>query len=327
MTKPVLFALNASQAFGQRVANHLGLNLAVHEERTFEDGEHKIRPLESVRQRRVYILSSLHTDVHLSVNDKLSRLLMFIGALKDASAREITLVLPYLAYARKDRRTKPRDPLSLRYLAAMLEVLGTDRIVALEVHNPAAFQNAFRCINEHLGSALLLTQYFAPKLKDTHDIVIISPDTGGYKRAHEFRLRLEQHLQRAVGSAFVEKIRSSGKLFHGRLVGEVQGATAIIVDDMIVTGSTLLYAARTCKAQGAERVIATAAHGLFNEAANESLGDPVLDQIVICDSVPPWRLHNARVTNKLEILDTSAFFAQVIRRIHAGESLTQLMNY
>jgi len=327
MPIPLIFALNSSRDIGTRIAGHLGIALASHEERAFEDGEHKTRPLESVRDRRVFVLSSLYSDTELSVNDKLCRLLMFTGAIRDASAQEIILIVPYLAFARKDRRTKPRDPVSLRYLAAMLEVVGTDRIVILEAHNLAAYQNAFRCVAEHLDSAVLLMPQLASRLRNQAKIVIISPDTGGYKRAQDFRQRLEKSLERPVGSAFVEKLRSGGELFHGRLVGDVAGATALIVDDLIVTGRTLVHAARACKAGGATRVIAVAAHGLFNAAANEILADPALERIVVSDSVPPWRLNNQSVINKLEIIDSSPFLAQAISRIQEGGSLTELMKH
>lgn len=325
MSVPLLFALNASREQGARVAARLGLSLGRHEERSFEDGEHKIRPLESVRGRHVFVLTSLHSDAQLSVNDKLCRLLMFTGCLRDASAREITLVFPYLAYARKDRRTKARDPLSLRYLAEMLEALGADRVVTLEVHNPAAYQNAFRCVAEHLEAAAVLVPHLVPQLRSEGDIAVVSPDTGGYKRAQGFRRRLEKALGRETGSAFVEKLRSSGELFHGRLVGRVSGATVIIVDDMIVTGRTLVHAARACKAEGAARVIAVAAHGVFHGTANQVLADPALDRIVICDTVPPRGLQNERMGARLEIVDTAAFLAEAIGRIHGEGSLTELV--
>ncbi|MCK4867236.1 MAG: ribose-phosphate pyrophosphokinase-like domain-containing protein, partial [Alphaproteobacteria bacterium] len=139
-----LFALNASRAFGERVAERLGIALGQHEERDFEDGEHKARPLENARGRDVFVVQSLYGEAGESVNDKLLRLLFFIGALKDASAAEVTAVVPYLGYARKDRKTKSRDPVTTRYVAALFEAVETERVVTIDVHNLAAFQNAFR---------------------------------------------------------------------------------------------------------------------------------------------------------------------------------------
>src|SRR5271157_3325629 len=140
-----LFALEASKELGASIAARLGARLAAHEERDFEDGEHKARPLEPVAGADVYVIHSLHGDPIQSPNDKLCRLLFFIGALKDAGANRVTGVVPYLCYARKDRRTKSLDPVTTRYVASMFEGVGTDAIVTLEVHNPAAFENAFRC--------------------------------------------------------------------------------------------------------------------------------------------------------------------------------------
>ena len=139
-----LFALHATAELGAAVAAALGRPLAAHEEREFEDGEHKARPLEAVRGADVFVLQSLHGGPEQSANDKLCRLLFFIGALKDSGAARVTALVPYLCYARKDRRTKPNDPVTTRYVASLFEAVGTDAVVTLDVHNPAAFENAFR---------------------------------------------------------------------------------------------------------------------------------------------------------------------------------------
>ena len=161
-----LFALGASRAFGEAVAARLAVALAPHEERDFEDGEHKARPLVSVRGSDVFVIHSLYGDATQSANDKLVRLLFFIGALKDAAAARVTAVVPYLAYARKDRKSKSGDPVTTRYVAGLFEAVGTDRVVTLDVHNLAAFQNAFRCRTEHLEANSLFVAHFAPLLPD-----------------------------------------------------------------------------------------------------------------------------------------------------------------
>jgi len=204
-----LFALNESRELGARVAAALGQPLATHEERGFEDGEHKARPLQSVRGADVFVLQSLYGGPELSVNDKLCRLLFFIGALKDASARRVTAVLPYLCYARKDRKSKPRDPVTTRYVARLLESVGTDRVVTLDVHNLAAYQNAFRCAADHLDAMRLFVEHFVP-LAARAEVTVVSPDLGGVKRAEEFRQALSRRLGREAGGAFLEKYRSAG---------------------------------------------------------------------------------------------------------------------
>ena len=217
-----LFALNASRDFGLRVAGELGAPLARHEEREFEDGEHKARPLESVRERDVYVVHSLYADERNSVNDKLVRLLFFVGALRDASARRVTAVIPYLCYARKDRRSKPRDPVSTRYVASLLEAVGADRVVTLDVHNLAAYENAFRIQAEHLEARNLFADSFGPMV-GAGEVAVVSPDIGGVKRAEAFREALERRLGRPLGRAFMEKSRSEGVVSGDTLVGDEIG--------------------------------------------------------------------------------------------------------
>ncbi|MGH9340200.1 MAG: ribose-phosphate diphosphokinase [Acidobacteriota bacterium] len=146
-----------------------------------------------------------------SSNDKLCRLLFFIGALRDASAGRVTAVVPYLCYPRKDRQTKARDPVTTRYIAQLFEAVGTDRVITLDVHNLAAFQNAFRCQTDHLDSRKLFVDHFRTLLPD-EDVVVISPDAGGIKRAELFREALGRAFQRGLPSAFMEKRRSEGKV-------------------------------------------------------------------------------------------------------------------
>jgi hypothetical protein len=140
-----LFAVETTRDYGLRVAQHLDLVLGEHEERAFEDGEHKIRPLIDVRRHDVFVMHSLYGEAEQSPNDKLCRLLFFIRALKDAGADRVTAVVPYLCYARKDRRTQPRDPITTKYVARLFEASGADAVITLDVHNLAAFENAFRC--------------------------------------------------------------------------------------------------------------------------------------------------------------------------------------
>ncbi len=204
-----LFALQATSALGAAVAAALDQNLAAHEEREFEDGEHKTRPLETVRGADVYVLHSLNGETDQNANDKLCRLLFFIGALEDAGAARVTALAPYLCYSRKDRRTKPNDPVTTRYVAALFEAVGTDAVVTLDVHNPAAFENAFRCPTVALTAAPLFVDY-AKALGDER-LCVVSPDTGGAKRADLFHEALEAALGRPVGKAFADKRRSAGR--------------------------------------------------------------------------------------------------------------------
>jgi ribose-phosphate pyrophosphokinase len=319
-----LFALNATREFGARVADRLGIELSAHEEREVEDGEHKARPLESVRGRHCYVVQSLHGGPAQSAHDKLCRLLFFLGALRDASAASVSAVVPYLCYARKDRKTKPRDPVTTRYVAALFEAVGVDRVVTLDVHNLAAFQNSFRCRTDHLQSLPLFVEQFAP-LARTEPVVVVSPDIGGAKRARAFGEALERVAQREVATAFVEKHRSGGIVTGGALAGDVKNRVAIIVDDLISSGGTILRAALACRELGARNVFAVATHGLFVDNAVNVIADDALDQVVVTDSVPPFRLDPAAARGKLVVLESAPLFAEAIRRIHEGGSISELV--
>lgn len=318
-----LFALSATAELGKAVADRLGQPLSLHEERDFEDGEHKARPLDPVIGQDVYVIQSLHGGPTMSANDKLCRLLFFIGAVKDAGAARVTAVVPYLCYARKDRRTKPNDPVTTRYIAEMFEAVGTDVIVTLEVHNPAAFENAFRCRTVTLTGTPLFVDY-AKKLKD-ETLCVVSPDTGGAKRAELFREMLEAACGRPVGKAFAEKHRSAGIVSGDLFVGDTAESTALVIDDLISTGGTLLRAAKAARKAGARRVVALVTHGLFMTGAAEVLADPAIERLVITDSVPPFRLAPGPHRDKLEVLPAAPLLAETIVRLHNDRALTDLV--
>jgi ribose-phosphate pyrophosphokinase len=318
-----LFALRETDELGSAVAAALGLSLAAHEEREFEDGEHKIRPLQTVRGADVFVLHSLHSGPQQSANDKLCRLLFFIGALKDAGAARVTALTPYLCYARKDRRTKSNDPVTTRYVAGLFEAVGVDTVVTVDVHNPAAFENAFRCPTVALTAAPLFVDY-AKALADAK-LCVVSPDTGGAKRAELLHEALEAALGRSVGKGFAEKRRSAGVVSGDLFVGEVQGATALIIDDLISTGGTLVRAARAARRAGATRIMAFVTHGLFMPGAESALADPAIDRLVVTDSVPAFRLGAGAARDKLDILPVGPLLADAVRRLHAGDRLSDLL--
>lgn len=319
-----LFDLDPDWGHGHRIAAHLEIPVSPHEERGFEDGELKIRPLVGVRDKDVFVVQSLHGGPHRSVHDKLFRLLIFVGALKDSSARRVTVVAPYLAYARKDRRTKPRDPVTTRYLAALFEAVGTDRVVTMDVHNLAAFENAFRCRTENLEARRLFVDHVAPLL-GAERVSVVSPDIGGVKRAERFHASLQRVLGRDVGLAFMEKTRSGGVVGGGTLVGDVSDHTVIVLDDLVSTGTTMLRAGQACRRQGARRIFAMATHGVFASGAPHLLAAPEFEKIVVTDTLKPFRLPVDVVSRRLTVLDTAPLFAEAIARMHAGGSLSELL--
>ncbi len=323
----VLFALQGSRDIGERVAARIGLALAPHEERDFDAGEHKARPLAEVGGRDVYVIHSLHGDRGQSANDKLVRLLFFVGALKDAGADRVTAVVPYLAYARKDRRTKPRDPVTTRYLAQLFEALGTDRILTVEAHNVSAFENSFRlCRPEHIPVAGVLADHFAAQLGD-RPVAVVSPDAGGNKRAELFRRELEGRLGREVGKAIMDKHRSAGVVSGSVFAGEVRGRLAIVVDDLVSSGTTLVRAAQACRAAGAASVVAAAAHGLFTGGAPALFGADGPDRIVVTDTVPLPAALPPEAGDRISQVGIGDLLGDVIGRLHRGEAVSELIAY
>lgn len=310
-----LFTLAGSTDYAMRIAERLETPLSPVEERPFEDGEHKIRPLVAVEGSDCFVLHALHGDETQSVNDKLCRLLFLVATLRDHGAVRVTAVLPYLCYARKDRRTQPYDPVTSRYVAALFEAVGTDRVLALEVHNDAAFENGFRCPTEHLSASELFAEHFA-RMARAAEIVVVSPDAGGVKRAEQFRRALQQRTAAHVDSGFVEKYRSGGVVSGGTLVGSVAGKTVILLDDLISTGTTLLRAAKACRAAGAAHIYGAATHAVFPRGGTDFFAHGAFDGLVVTDSVPLPAGMGA--TPLLTVIDSSALVADAIARAHRG---------
>lgn len=312
----LLFALNASSALGAAIADRLGCSLAAHEEREFAFGEHKCRPLVSVWDENVFVLSSLHGDPRRSVNDKICRLLFFVGALKDAGARRVTAVVPYIAYSRKDCRTKARDPVTVRYLASALQTVGTDCVVTVDVHSPAALENAFRGPVLNLHTSSLFAEHFHQTSGGEID-TIVSPDLGGVKgvrRVVDAYVAVAKH---PVKLAVVDKTRSEGQLGGFGLLGSV-GQHALIIDDMIGSGTTLCRAVAACLDAGARRVSVGATHGLFENGAPALFAQEGIDEIVVTDSVAIANLGLAAVQlERIRILATAGLFAECLRGMPA----------
>lgn len=321
-----LFALGSSLDFGAAVAAELDVELAPHEERAFEDGEYKIRPLTSVRGRDVHVILSLYPDSDASSADKLLKLLFFIGALKDSGAARVTAVTPYLAFSRKDRRTKPRDPITTRYVGQLFEAMRADAVMTIDVHNIAAFENAFRCATIPIDAQALFARAVAPRL-DGAEVAVVSPDLGGEKRAELFRQRLEKLLHRPVAKAFMDKTRSEGHVTGEIFAGDVAGRVAIILDDLIAGGGTIARTAAACRAHGATQIIAAATHGVFSAAAPALLRDAAVDSYLVTDSVSAQR-HTAAAEalgERLEIVSVAGLFATAIRASRGTGSISSLL--
>ncbi len=324
--EPVIFAICGTHLFGEAVAHSLKATLARHEERDFEDGEYKIRPLDCVRGRDAYVVASLYGDATASSADKFCKTLFFIGALKDAGAGRVTAVTPYLCFARKDRRTKPRDPVTTRYVAQLFDAMAVDSVIGVDVHNIVAFENAFRCETIHLDAHMIFAHHMLGLIGDA-PVAVVSPDLGGEKRAELFRQKLERLLNRPVAKAFMDKYRSEGRVSGDLFAGDVDGRIAIILDDLIAGGGTMARVAQACRARGATQVWAAATHGVFSSAAPQTLGQAPIDRVIISDTVAlsPENETARALGARLTIVSAAPLFAQAIRRRHDNSALTELL--
>lgn len=307
-----LFGLGQTAAFAERLARHLGTAVAPHEERAFEDGEFKIRPLESVRGEDIVACQSLAADRRMGSADKLLRLLVFCGAARDAGANHVTALVPYLAYWRKDRRTQPRDPVTTSYVARLVEAVGVDAVVTIDAHNVATFENAFRCRKEHLEAAPKFADHFAQRLEGESRVVVLSPDVGGAQRAHVFARLLVQRGAQGVELAFMEKQRSGGRVSGGLFAGDVADAVVVIYDDMISTGGTVARAVHAAAARGARAVHCAATHGLLSGDAVATLNAVPLASLAVTDTVDDVSERCAGLQCEHIVLESAAVAAEAL---------------
>ncbi|MFA5307181.1 MAG: ribose-phosphate pyrophosphokinase [Candidatus Babeliales bacterium] len=314
----VIFSGNANHALAEKVATHLGVCLGSATVAKFNDGEINIQIKESVRGKHVFVVQSTCSSEKQSVNDSLMELFLLIRAFKRASAGTITIVMPYYGYARQDRKSSPRVPISAADVAGMIELAGADRILTVDLHC-GQIQGFFRNIPV---DNLYAAPTFIPHLieKKLINPVVVSPDAGGVDRATKFLKNLEQK-GISAGMALISKQRASaGVIASMILIGNVQNADAIIVDDMCDTGGTLAKAAQLLKDHGAKRVFAVVTHPVFSCDAMDKIRNSVIDELIIADTIPL----KGSVPQNIAAISVSSLVAEAIRRIYNGESVSEL---
>ncbi len=318
-----VFAPAATAELGARIAAALGLPIGKLEETTYTGGERKLRPLESVRGRSVYVVQSMFGDAQGSANDRLCSLLFLIGALKDAGARRVSACIPYLAYARQERRAAARGPVTTRYTAQLFEAVGVDQVIGLEVHDRAAFENSFRCSAAHLEAAALFVRHFTADATG-HEFAVATPDIGGAKRARRVQELLQTAIGRTVNFAIVDKKRTKGIVSGDLFAGDVAGRRVVILDDLISSGTTVLHAIDACRRAGAARIEVAATHASFAPAALRIFESGKLDSVIVTDSVPLSGGFLAYLNKSLTVLSIAPVFAEAIRRLEQGGSMSEL---
>ena len=306
----VVFAGNSNPGLAGDICRHIGTGLGDAEVKRFSDGEIQIEIRENVRDKDVFILQSTCAPV----NEHLVELLLMIDAFKRASAQRITAVIPYYGYARQDKKIAPRVPISAKLVADLIEVAGANRVITMDLH-AGQIQGFFDVPVDNLFSAPVLLQYIKDNFRN--DTVIVSPDAGGVERARAFAKRLDSLL------AIIDKRRDApNKAEAMNVVGDVDGKTAVILDDMVDTAGTLTQAALALKECGASEIHACSAHAVLSGPAVERISDSEIQSLVVTDTIPMG--DKAKGCDKIRILSVSKLLAEAIQRCHTGSSVSSL---
>jgi ribose-phosphate pyrophosphokinase len=304
-----VFSGNSNMPLARDITAHLNLNPGRAMVGQFKNGETRVKIDENVRGSDVFVIQSLT----MPVDHHLMELLIMVDALRRASARRITAVVPYYGYAKQEKKTTGREPITAKLIANLLTTAGADRLLTMDLHAPA-IEGFFDIPVDHLQAGPLLVDYF--RNKALQNVVSVSPDAGGVGRANKFRERID------AGLAIIAKQRPEADVAEVvEMVGDVDGKTAVIVDDMISTGGTLVEAAKLLHERGAKRIFACATHGIFAGAAFAHMVDSHLEEIVVTDTIVlPPEASAARI----KTISVAALFAEAIMRIHKDLSLTTL---
>ncbi len=312
MREWVVLTGNANRPLAQKICEKLGKTLGHAEVRRFSDGEVFVEIGENVRGRDVYVIQSTCRPA----NDTLMELLIIIDALKRASAKEITAVIPYYGYARQDRKVAPRTPISAKLVADLLTSAGATRVVSMDLH-AGQIQGFFDIPFDNLFSSPVLIDYLKKEFMHEGEMVLVSPDAGGVERVRAFAKRLN------VSVAMIDKRRTGPNVAKAmNVIGDVKGKNAIIVDDMIDTAGTLTEAAQAVLSHGANKVYACATHGVLSGPAISRIMDSPIQRVIVTDTIP--LSPEAASCGRIVQLSVADILAEAIYRIHNYDSVSSL---
>ncbi|MBT3279678.1 MAG: ribose-phosphate pyrophosphokinase [Phycisphaerales bacterium] len=307
----ILFTGTSNPELGKKIADYLGMSLGKARFTQFPDGETFVKVEDDIRGRDVYFIQSTCTPV----NDSLMELLLFVDSARRASAKRITVVIPYYGYARQDRKDEGRTPITAKLVANMVAAAGSDRVLTMDLH-AMQIQGFFDIPVDNLLAEPVLSKYYAAKGID--DLVLVSPDVGNVKRARVYAQRLGADL------AIIDKRRVSGDTVEtSHLIGDVKDRAVLMVDDMISTAGTICSAAKLCQDQGAKKIFVGATHGVLCGPAVERLAAAPIDEVVVTDTIPVSADILAAIPT-LKVLTVSALLGEAIHRIHNNESVSSL---
>lgn len=305
-----LFSGNAHPALAKEIASELDTKVGEASVGRFPDGEVEVKISENVRGADCFIIQ----PTSYPANDNLMELLLMVDALRRASAWRITAVMPYFGYGRQDRKAEPRVPISAKLVSNIIRASGVDRVLTMDLH-AGQIQGFFDIPVDHLYANPVLVGHFQKKKIPSESLVVVSPDAGGVERARAFAKRLES------GLAIIDKRRISPReanVMH--VVGDVKGKVALIIDDLVDTGGTLVKAAQALVDGGATRVLAAAAHGVLAGPAIDRLNASPVEELVITNSIPL----NHKDASKIRVLSVAPLLAEAIQRIHVERSISEL---
>ncbi|NLP43459.1 MAG: ribose-phosphate pyrophosphokinase [Peptococcaceae bacterium] len=306
-----VFCGNANKELAQEIADYLGISIGSAEVKRFQDGEVSIGIDESVRGADVFVVQPTCAPT----NESIMELLILMDALRRASAYRITAVVPYYGYARQERKSKAREPITAKLVANLMTTAGANRLVAMDLHAPA-IQGFFDIPVDHLPGSPILAEYFLSK--QLKDICVVSPDIGGVSRARNFAERIGASL------AIVDKRRPEpnvSEVVH--VIGELQGKTAILIDDIIDTAGTITQAAAVLKEKGALEVYACCTHPVLSGPATERLEKSVIKEVVVTNTIP---LTPEKQLAKMKVLSVAPLLGEAIVRIHEDLSVSKLFS-
>ncbi|HLR79514.1 MAG TPA: ribose-phosphate diphosphokinase [Bacillota bacterium] len=306
-----VFSLNSNRKLAEEIANHIGTPLGKCTVSEFSDGEIQITIEESVRGNDVYVVQSACSPV----NKHIMELLIMIDALKRASARSINIVMPYYGYARQDRKASAREPITAKLIANLLETAGADRVITLDLHAPQ-IQGFFDVPIDHLQGEPILSDYF--KEKDLEDIVVVSPDHGGVTRARKMADRLKAPI------GIIDKRRPRPNVAEVmNIIGNIEGKTAILVDDIIDTAGTITLAASALIENGAKKVYACCTHPVLSGPAIERIQNSKISELVITNTIP---IPEEKQIDKITQLSVAPLIGEAIIRVHELKSVSILFD-
>ena len=304
-----IFTGNANRPLAEKICQHLEITLGEAVVGRFSDGEISVEFRENVRGKDVYAIQPLS----MPCNENLMELLIMMDALKRASARSITAVVPYYAYARQDRKTAPRTPISAKLVADLLTTAGANRVLTMDLHT-GQIQGFFNIPVDHLYAAPVILDYIRENFGP--EVVVVSPDAGGVERARAFAKRLRTSL------AIIDKRREATAIKAMTLIGNVWGKEAIILDDMITTGSTLTMAAELLMRHGVRSVHACVTHPVMTRNAVSNIQGSMIQTLAVTDTIP--LSPEAAALEKIRVLSVAPLLAEAIRRIHNQDSVSSL---